>query len=97
MAVVNPNRSYQDLKDRAARARQPYEKDWWLNVAFYLGEQYTEWAPDALTIRRIERKGPLRNAPRPVVNKIMHFVNTSTRSRSSRSRRSTSCRRPTTR
>jgi hypothetical protein len=72
---TNPNKQYQELKDRSALARLPYEKDWWLNVAFYLGEQYTEWAADASTIRRIERKGRMRNAPRPVVNKIMHFVN----------------------
>lgn len=66
-------RSYEELKQTAARARLPFDKDCWLNLAFYLDEQYVEWIDSAQVIRRIPRPEGLEHAPRPVVNKIMHF------------------------
>lgn len=79
MAVSREERkrvqSYERLKKAAADARRPYDKDVWLNVAFYLDEQYVEWKDDIASVRRIPRNDTNRNAPRPVVNKIMHFVN----------------------
>lgn len=59
---------------RGLRARQPYDKDTWLNLAFYCDEQYVEWASDASVIRRIPRSQGFENIPRPTSNKIMHFV-----------------------
>lgn len=71
----SPNKEYEDLKELAAKARLPYDKDAWLNVAFYLDEQYVEWKDDLANVRTIPRETTAPNAPRPVINKIMHFVN----------------------
>lgn len=71
----NPNEQYQKLFEVAKRGRLPYDRETWLNLAFYLGEQYVEWADSVSTIRRIPRQPEMRNSPRPVANKIMHFVN----------------------
>lgn len=71
----NPNRKYDDLKRAAANARIPYDKDAYLNLAFYLDYQYVEWAAATNSLREIARDEKSLNAPRPVVNKIMHFVN----------------------
>jgi hypothetical protein len=62
------------LKKAAVQARQPFERESWLNLAFYLDEQYVEWHKDSNSIRRIPRDRRAPNTPRPVVNKIMHFV-----------------------
>jgi hypothetical protein len=70
----NPNEDYQRLFEAAKRARLPFDKETWLNVAFYLGEQYIEWASSATTIRRIPRPEGMEHTPRPVANKILHFV-----------------------
>src|SRR5689334_12069986 len=75
MALVgNPNQKLDQLLHAAKQGRLPYERDAWLNLAFFLGQQYTEWNPKVGSIREIERTTSDRNAPRPVVNKIMHFV-----------------------
>ncbi len=72
---INPqNKKFAALKDAAAKARQPWDRDAWLNLAFYNDEQYTEWHQDTGSVRRIPRDTRLKNTPRPVVNKIMHFV-----------------------
>lgn len=71
----NPNQKFEDLKQAALNARLPYDKDAYLNLAFYLDQQYTEWNAEASSIRQIPRSDRNRHAPRPVVNKIMHFVN----------------------
>lgn len=71
----NPNQSYQQLFEVAKKARLPYDKETWLNISFYLGEQYVEWADSTSTIRRIPRSSGMSHVPRPVANKIMHFVN----------------------
>lgn len=75
MSLLNPNRDYDKLREAAAKARAPYERDIWLNVAFFLNEQYVEWtdATDGM-MRRIPLKEGFENTPRPVANKIMHFV-----------------------
>lgn len=71
----NPNADLEALKTAAAQARRPFEKDWWLNIAFFLGEQYVEWAADDVTLRRAPQPSdPKRRRPRPVINKINHFV-----------------------
>lgn len=70
----NPNQKFDELKRASANARLPYDKDVLLNLAFYKGEQYVEWASDASTIRHIPRPEGFEHTPRPVANKIMHFV-----------------------
>ncbi len=70
----NPNHDLEELKDKAQRARTPYDKDILLNLAFFLDQQYVEWVADADSIRSIPRKEGFKNTPRPVSNKIMHFV-----------------------
>src|SRR5438105_4676030 len=70
----NPNQQYQALFEASKRARLPFDKDTWLNIAFYLGEQYVEWADSSSTVRRIPRPEGMENTPRPVANKIMHYV-----------------------
>lgn len=37
---ANPNQKFEDLLYKAKVARLPFDKECWLNVAFYLGEQY---------------------------------------------------------
>lgn len=70
----DPTRAFDQLKDIAAKARLPYDKDIWLNLAFYADEQYVEWSDDIGTIRRIPRRRGFEFTPRPVANKIMQFV-----------------------
>lgn len=69
----SPTAQYEELRYAAAQARLPFDKDSWLNIAFYLDEQYVEWRSDASTIRSIPREAE-DQMPRPVSNKIMHFV-----------------------
>lgn len=71
---TNPNQEFEALKKAAANARLPFDKDAYLNIAFYLDEQYVEWAAESMTIRRIPRPEGSENTPRPVQNKIMHYV-----------------------
>jgi hypothetical protein len=74
MAGKSPTQEFEKLKLAAVQARLPFEREAWLNLAFYLNEQYVEWN------RTRGRSGASRarprptNIPRPVVNKIMHFV-----------------------
>jgi len=76
LSRANPNESFQQLFEAAKRARLPYDKETWLNIAFYLGEQYVEWGTAASTIRRIPvPEGAEKNVVRPIANKVMHFVN----------------------
>ncbi len=63
------------LKDDALKARAPFEPDWWLNTAFYAGQQYTDWDDRNKTLATVPRpKGQTEHTPRPVANKIAHFV-----------------------
>lgn len=70
----NPNRYFEELKEKAARARLPFDKDVLLNLAFYLDNHYVEWTSSSNSLRTIPRKERQKHAPRPVANKIMHFV-----------------------
>lgn len=65
---------FDDLKEEAARARLPYDKDILLNLAFFLDQQYAVWNSDAQAIEIARRPNNRRSSPRPVTNKIMHFV-----------------------
>jgi hypothetical protein len=71
---TNPNVSFERLRYAAAQARLPFDREAWLNLAFFLDEQYVDWDQDAKTIREIPRPKDEQNLPRPVVNKIMHYV-----------------------
>jgi hypothetical protein len=51
----NPNRAFEQLKYAAAAARLQTDKDVWLNLAFYLDQQYVEWSEATRTIRAIPR------------------------------------------
>lgn len=70
----DPNKSYTKLLDAAKQARMPFDRTAWLNLAFYLNEQYCEWHDDTGSIRRIPRPKNAHNTPRPVVNKIMQYI-----------------------
>lgn len=70
----NQNQAFDALFQQAKRARLPFDKDVWLNIAFFQDEQYVEWASEAMTIRQIPRDEGREKTPRPVANKIMHFV-----------------------
>lgn len=78
----NPNEKLEQLKHAAAQARLPFERETWLNVAFRRGFQYSEWHQDRANrndpgyLRTIPRPKGTENHPRPVINKIMHFVRT---------------------
>src|SRR5690348_9673808 len=69
----NPNQKWEELLHRAKVARLPFDRECWLNAAFYLGEQYVEWGDQLNAIRRID-PGPFKHPQKPVANKIQHFV-----------------------
>ncbi len=68
-----PTRNLESLKHVAKQARGPFDQDMLLNLAFFMDRQYSEWVPDTQLLRTIPRDKRLKNAPRPVANKIMHF------------------------
>jgi hypothetical protein len=78
------HRKLMDLLTQARKARRPFDEEAWLNLAFFLGEQYTEWDKQSDNIRRIPRKvqndekGQVdeTDLPRPILNKIQHFIYT---------------------
>ena len=74
----NPNAYWEEKLQLARQARLPYDRNIMLNAAFFLNWQYVEWAPEAMTIRKMPMpKGPdgrQIEVPRPVSNKIQHFV-----------------------
>lgn len=70
----NPNEDVERLFERAKRARLPYDRNILLNSAFFLGWQYSEWHPQTGSIRQMPRPTDQPNVPRPVSNKIQHFV-----------------------
>lgn len=71
----NPNAQFERLFKAAADARIPYDREAWLNVAFYLGRQYVEWHSGTNVLRAIPHPKGVQRPIRPVANKIMHFVN----------------------
>ena len=70
----NPNEDLEKLFERARRARLPYDRNILLNTAFFLNYQYVEWHPATSQIRQIPRPKEQPNVPRPVSNKVQHFV-----------------------
>lgn len=78
MAEVPDVKKLNGLASAAQHARMPYEKDWWLNLAFNQGEQYSEWHAPIQNIRRIpwptDQDGNEIRSPRATINKIGHFV-----------------------
>lgn len=76
----NPNRKYEDLFIAAKKARLPFEREAWLNVAFHQNQQYVEWHTasdgDDGYLRTIPQKKGQEGRPRMVINRIMHFVRT---------------------
>jgi hypothetical protein len=77
------HRKLMTMYKQAMDARRPYDAEAWLNIAFYVGEQYSEWVDSSDgNIRRIPRKkyneetGQMdeEDVPRPVFNKIQHFI-----------------------
>lgn len=70
----NKTQQFDQIKTACAKARQPYDKDILLNVAFFLDQQYVEWVADANMIRQIPRRDDADRTPRPVANKMMHFL-----------------------
>ncbi len=74
MAGPQPTQHFEALYDAAKKAREPYDKDALLNLAFYLDNHYVEWVAEWASIRDIPRDEETKNTPRPVVNKISHFV-----------------------
>lgn len=71
---TNPNLAFEMLRHSAAQARMPHDREAWLNLAFYLDEQYVQWDDTTQGMSRIPRKKEVENTPRPVVNKIMHYI-----------------------
>lgn len=70
----SPTQELEKLKKSAAQARAPFDKDMLLNLSFFLDHQHVEWVPDVNTLRQIPRGKNEKRTPRPVSNKIMHFV-----------------------
>ncbi len=77
-ASPNPNEDLERLFERSRRARLPFDRNILLNTAFFLNWQYVEWHPETSQIRQVPRPkdstGKAINVPRPVSNKIQHFV-----------------------
>lgn len=73
-ARTNPNESVEKLFERARQARLPSDRNILLNTAFFLNWQYVEWHPQTQSIRQIARPPERPDIPRPVSNKIQHFV-----------------------
>ncbi len=61
------------LRGEGLRGREPFEQDWWLNMAFYLGHHYVQWGKTK-ALEEVPTDPNSPNAPRPVANKIMHFA-----------------------
>lgn len=67
-------RELEKLKEAARQARQTFDRDYWLNAAFYTGSQYVDWADARGRMETVAPDANTPNAPRPVANKIMHFT-----------------------
>ena len=70
----NPNARFEQFFHRAKTARLPFDKELWLNVMFFLGQQYVEWGDTTNALRAIDRPANVQHIPRPVANKIQHYV-----------------------
>ena len=58
---------------RAAQMRQPFEEQWYYNLAFYAGRQYAIWDKNGVANRLIEPPAP-RNRVRLITNKVKPIV-----------------------
>jgi len=72
--MANAVQEYDKLKKLAADARMPFDKDFLLNIAFFLDQQYSVWNGDQNAVMTAPSLSGGENAPRPVVNKITHYV-----------------------
>ena len=70
----NPNAKFEQLKYAAAQARVPYDREVWLNTAFYLNYHYVTWSSRHLSLVEIRSKDFKPHTPRPIANKMMHFA-----------------------
>jgi hypothetical protein len=77
-ATTNPNEDLEKLFEKTRRARLPFDRNILLNAAFFLSWQYSEWHPQTGSIRQMalprDAQGAELQVPRPVSNKIQHFV-----------------------
>lgn len=66
-----------DLFEKAKRTRQQFEKTWYMNLAFYFGKQYVQWAPGVAGnfARLYEPAAPPWRA-RLISNKIRPIIRT---------------------
>lgn len=62
------------LKEAAKRSRASFDADYWVNLAFFLNQQYSTWNTTKNTLVEVARLPGEELAPRPVINKIMHFT-----------------------
>lgn len=60
--------------NKAREARRPYERQWYLNLAFYSGKQYVEWSSDQ--DRLISQPVTSMWTPRLTINKIQPIIRT---------------------
>ncbi len=60
--------------DEAYKAVQPMHIEWTLDALFYSGKQYADWDAKRGQFLTIPRRPTEKSAPRPVANKIYHFV-----------------------
>ncbi len=78
MAVAEGIPALERLYDKAAKARKPFDVEWLLDCAFYVGLQYTEWHTPKNgrdgQFRTIPRDPKRPSAPRPIANKIYPLV-----------------------
>jgi len=74
MARADATEPFRRLADTLEKARRPFDRDMLLNLAFFLGQQHSEWKDDISSIRTRPRDSREQNTPRPVVNKISHLV-----------------------
>ena len=74
----NPNEDLEKLFEKSRAARLPFDRNILLNTAFFLNYQYVEWHPTTGQIRQMalpkDAQGREMQVPRPVSNKIQHFV-----------------------
>lgn len=66
--------SVKEKIEKSVRLRKPYEKQWFLNMAFYLGKHYVAWHPKTNSIVEIPRKRPTQ--VRLTVNFILNYIRT---------------------
>lgn len=77
MLLASDKKSIQELerlKNAAKHAREPFDREWLLNAAFFVGQQYVSWNGKKGALDFVAKDPNTPNAPRPVANKIMHYT-----------------------